>query len=276
MKNILVPTDFSDCAKKAENLALELAEKAGAEIHFLHIFDSPVDWVKLPLEREELYPETRLKFKNANKELNELVKRAKEKGLEAKEFLLFNEGRAAIDDHIKSHNHDFIVMGSHGLGGLKELLGSNTQKVVRYANAPVLVVKSSDSGNGNKSIVFASSLSNESIDSFQRTVDFANMIDAKIHLLYVNTPNRFLETDEIENKIEEFLKGFDSVDCTKNIYDSLNPERGILKFSDKIGADIIAVATHGRSGLLRLISPSITENLVNHSDKLILSINISE
>jgi len=276
MKNILVPTDFSDCARRAENLALEIAEKAGAEIHFLHIFDSPVDWVKLPLEREELYPETRLKFKNANRELNDLVKRAKEKGLKAEEFLLFNEGRAAIDDHIKSHNHDFIVMGSHGAKGIKELLGSNTQKVVRYANAPVLVVKESALDRDNRNLVFASSFNKEAMEPFQRTVDFANMIDAKIHLLYVNTPNRFIETDEIESKMQEFLKEFETVVCTQNIYDSLNAERGILKFSEKVEADIIAVATHGRTGFLKLLSPSITENLVNHSDRLVLSINISD
>ncbi len=61
MKNILVPTDFSDCAKAAEDIALEFAKKANAKIHFLHLLMTPVDWVKLSLEKEKLYPETKNK-----------------------------------------------------------------------------------------------------------------------------------------------------------------------------------------------------------------------
>lgn len=274
MKKILVPTDFSDCARKAVEQAFEIAKKANAEIHFLHIFDSPVNWVKLPLEKEELYPETRLNFHNANRELSELVKRANDLGLNAKEFILFNEGRAAIDDHIKSHNHDFIVMGSYGAGGLKELLGSNTQKVVRYANTPVLVVKNTSLDNEIKNIVFASSFDNEAVEPFQKVIDFANLMNAQIHLLHVNVPNRFQETDEIESKIEAFLKNFKGLNCTINMYDALNPERGILKFSEKIDADLIAVATHGRTGFMKMMSPSITESLVNHSDIPVLCVNI--
>ena len=49
MKKILVPTDFSECAKAAADIALEIAVKANAEIHFLHMPDTPVNWVKLPL-----------------------------------------------------------------------------------------------------------------------------------------------------------------------------------------------------------------------------------
>ena len=62
-------------------------------------------------------------------------------GLKAQEFLVFDKGREEIDKHIKHHKHDFIVMGSHGANGLKQVLGSNTQKVVRNSPVPVLVVK---------------------------------------------------------------------------------------------------------------------------------------
>ena len=42
----------------------------------------------------------------------------------------------------KSTNADLIIMGSHGASGIKELLiGSNTERVVRNANIPVLIVK---------------------------------------------------------------------------------------------------------------------------------------
>lgn len=276
MKNILVPTDFSKCARNAENLALELAKKSNAEIHFLHIFNSPVDWVKLPLEKEELYPETRLKFLNANTELNNLVKRAEALGLKAKEFIVFNEGRTAIDDHIKNHHHDFIVMGSHGAGGLKELLGSNTQKVIRYATMPVLVVKNEVKLEQLKKLVFASSCDFNLVQPFERILEFSNEISADVHLLYVNVPGRFMETNEIESKMEKFLQNFENIHCTNAIYNALNVERGVASYSEKINADLITCVTHGRTGLMKMISPSITESLANHANIPVLSINFNE
>lgn len=276
MKNILVPTDFSECARNAENLALELAKKSNAEIHFLHIFNSPVDWVKLPLVKEGLYPETRLKFLQANTELSNLVKRAEALGLKAKEFIVFNEGRTAIDDHIKNHHHDFIVMGSHGAGGIKELLGSNAQKVIRYANMPVLVVKNEVKLEQLKTLVFASSFDFNVIQPFERILEFSSQISAELHLLFVNVPGRFMETNEIETKMEKVLQNFENNNCTKAIYNALSVERGILNYSEKIGADIITCVTNGRTGLMKMISPSITESVTNHANVPVLSINFNE
>lgn len=56
MKKILVPTDFSDCANASSEYAIRLAKKMNAEIHFLHLQFTPVDWVKLSKEKEKLYP----------------------------------------------------------------------------------------------------------------------------------------------------------------------------------------------------------------------------
>ena len=58
MKNILVPTDFSETANRAADIAIAIAEKSGAEIHFLHLQITPVPWVKLDKEKEQRFPET--------------------------------------------------------------------------------------------------------------------------------------------------------------------------------------------------------------------------
>ncbi|WP_373524446.1 universal stress protein, partial [Aquiflexum sp.] len=59
MNKILVPTDFSDCALAAENYAFLLAKKADAELVFLHIIITPVNWSKLNKEQEDLFPDTK-------------------------------------------------------------------------------------------------------------------------------------------------------------------------------------------------------------------------
>lgn len=275
MKKILVPTDFSDCARAAEDIGLEIAKKANAEIHFLHLLMTPVNWVKLPLEKEKLYPETKAQIGHAKSELAKLKRRAEKIGLKAEQFLSFDKGREEIDQHIKHHQHDFIVMGSHGTNGLKEIIGSNTQKVVRFSQAPVLVVKKKPKKFEVKNIVFAANFEEDVHKPFRKVIELADLMKAQIHLLYVNMPFSFKETDEAEANMQAFLKKCPRGTCTINIYDALNEERGIQKFAEAIKADMIALTTHGKTGFMKMISPSITESLVNHANTPILSVNVN-
>ena len=55
MKNILVPTNFSENCEKAAQLGIEMAKLYNSEIHFLHLMKTPVDWVKLDKEKEKRY-----------------------------------------------------------------------------------------------------------------------------------------------------------------------------------------------------------------------------
>lgn len=276
MKNILVPTDFSDTASRAADIAIAIAEKSGAEIHFLHLQITPVPWVKLDKEKEQRFPETLKEIGRAKSELNKLVKKAENKGLKAEQFLVFDVGREEILKHIPFHHHDFVVMGSHGASGAKELfVGSNAQKVLRDATVPVLIIKEKSKWPV-KNVVFASNFEEDVKEPFKTVVKFADLNESNIHLLYVNVPFSFEETDRSLEKMHDFHETCPrGGTCTTNIYNSLNEERGILKFSESVNADLIALTTHGRSGFFNLIGKSITENLANHADIPILSINLN-
>jgi nucleotide-binding universal stress UspA family protein len=276
MKNILVPTDFSTVANRAADIAIAIAEKSGAEIHFMHLQITPVRWVNLDKVKEERFPETLKEIGHAKSELNKLVKKAEKKGLKAEQFLVFDVGRVEILKHIPFHHHDFVVMGSHGASGAKELfVGSNAQKVLREATVPVLIVKEKSKWPV-KNVVFASSFEEDVKEPFKTVVQFADLNKSNIHLLYVNVPFSFEETDRSLEKMQAFHESCPREGtCTTNIYNSLNEERGILMFSESVNADLIALTTHGRSGFFNLISKSITESLANHADIPILSINLN-
>ncbi|MEX1001094.1 MAG: universal stress protein [Crocinitomicaceae bacterium] len=275
MKKILVPTDFSDCAQAAAETAIEIASKANAEIHFLHIFSAPVNWKELRPEQESLYPEIKKQFHNANTALNELVKKAKSQGLESEREMLFNEGRSAIDKEIKEKNYDFVVMGSHGMTADSILMGSYAQKVVRNSEAPVLVVKSDTNLDTINKIVFASDLGEESDEAFEKVQNLAALVGAKLKLLYINTPADFRESDEILNKIEAFLKRNKAEDIDYSYYDALDVQRGILQYVGRTSPSMVAMATHGRKGIVRLLTPSVAEEVVNYSGLPVLSIKVS-
>tara|TARA_R110002096_G_scaffold434674_1_gene657284 strand:- start:11152 stop:11985 length:834 start_codon:yes stop_codon:yes gene_type:complete len=277
MKNILVPTDFSDTANRAADIAIAIAEKAKAEIHFLHLQVTPVEWVKLDKRKEKRYPDTLKQIGHARGELHKWVRKAEEKGLIAKDFLVFDVSRDEILKHIPHHHHDFVVMGSHGASGAKELLiGSNAQKILRHATVPVLVVKEQSTWP-MQNIVFASSFEDDVQTAFHTVVKLADLSEANIHLLYVNVPSAFEETDKSLEKMKAFHKSCPRKGtCTLNIYNALNEERGILSFAEAINADLIAMTTHGRTGFLSLTGKSIAESVANHSETSLLSLNLKE
>ena len=272
MKKILIPTDFSKCANNAVDFGLEIAKKSKAEIHFIHIQRTPVDWKKLRKEQEKNFPETLHEIGLAKGELTKLKSKGKKAGIKTTTTLVFNNHD--ISTVLRDYENDFIIIGSHGTKGFKELIGSNTQKVVRQLSSPILVVKEKPKNLKFKDIVFASNFEKGVHQPFHKVIEFADLMEAQIHLLYVNMPFQFEESDQIEFVMQNFLEKCPRGTCSINIYNALNEERGIQKFAEKVNADLIALTTHGKTGFIKMISPSITESLVNHSNVPILSINI--
>jgi nucleotide-binding universal stress UspA family protein len=170
-------------------------------------------------------------------------------------------------------------MGSHGASGIKEVLvGSNTEKVVRHSDIPVLVIKHNpilfDFENG----VFASDFSKDSVAAYLKAKTIFDTLGAKMHLVYVNSPDgNFRSSSEIDKRIADFLKKADGdlkYLSAVNIVSGYTIENGILNFANVIGADIIAIATHGRKGLAHFFEGSISEDLANHSTLPVMTFKI--
>jgi nucleotide-binding universal stress UspA family protein len=274
MKRILVPTDFSDCADNAVNMAIQLAKSSTAEIDFIHTLYTPVEWVKLPLESELQYPDIKSSIAVAKSELNKLVKKAEHAGINAGSLLVFDSGREEIEKHANPAKYDLVVMGSHGAKGAKEIIGSNAQKVLRYSKVPVFVVK----GNKTemKKLVFASDFSAESHESFKKVLEFATLSQSEIHLLYVNVPYMFKETEQIDKLLNAFVAKYPNNKFRVATYNALSEERGIRMYANLVNADVIAMATHGKSTFTQWFTPSIAETVANHSNISVLAIHVSE
>lgn len=275
MKKILIATDFSDCANAASEYAIQLAKMAEAEIKFLHLFLTPIDWVKLPKAKEKLYPETRHAIARVKSELTKWVKKAQTCGVKAQSSLSFNTGKDEILWHLKNHQHDFLVMGSHGAKGLQEtLMGSNAQQFIRNASVPVLIIKQ-PVFIPIKKILFVSDFTDVSRASFHTLTHFADVIEAHIDLLYINTPNQFTESAETSKNMDSVVIHCNREDsCTRNVINAASVEDGIKDFMVGNPMDLIAICTHGKSGLRQLFSPSIAEKIANHTELPLLSIKL--
>jgi len=81
----------------------------------------------------------------------------------------------------------------------------------------------------------------------------------------------------VSNKLmEDFVKKFELSNFTINIYNAFSIEKGITDFSDEINTDLIAIETHGRTGIAHLINGSLAEDVAKHIDRPILSIKMEK
>ncbi|MCM4154402.1 universal stress protein [Gramella sp. AN32] len=276
MKNILVPTDFSKNCDKAAELGIKMAKLYNSEIHFFHLMNTPVDWVKLDKRKEKRYPETVKQIGSAKADLRELEKKAERQGLECRVFLEYNGGQTNILEHSGHFHHDFIVTGSSGTkGGVRELLGSNVEKIVRKADVPVIVVKEEEVSFPFKDIVFVSDFREDVSEAFKHIISIAEKCAAQIHLLRINTQTDFNSIEQGLNPIKEFLKKFPNLDnYSMNVYNEPAVETGINNFLKYGNADLIAMCTHGHTGFLSLFSKSIAEGVTNHSELPVMTIKV--
>jgi nucleotide-binding universal stress UspA family protein len=268
MKRIIVPIDFSTYSEYALEMAANLAKKNNAEILALHMLE--ISETILTKGDEDLQLETIYFLKLAEKKFEDFLQKDFLDGVTVtpivKHFKVFSE----VNDVAKEHNADLIVMGSHGASGLKEVfVGSNTEKVVRHANIPVLVIKHNPILMEFENVIFACDFSEESIASYIKATKTINSLGAKLHLIYVNLPgNHFKSSAEMEKRVSEFLikadGNTDKINDVKYISD-YTVEKGILNYANLVGADLIAVATHGRRGLAHFFEGSISEDIANHS-----------
>ncbi|RKS95187.1 nucleotide-binding universal stress UspA family protein [Flavobacterium limicola] len=274
MKRILVPTDFSKHAEDALKAAAQIAKKNGAEIYLLHLLELP-NQMNDAVTNGSSIPEVMLFIKKANEKLQKIMEEPHLQGITITTTVQFEKAFDGILSFNKKNKIDLIVMGSHGSSGIEEILiGSNTEKVVRLSDIPVLVIKKDLDTFNIKNIVFASDFSKEIKKPFLKMIEFAKIFDANLILVMICTPNSFKTTAIGEKTMKNFIADFEVNNYSMHIYNDSNIEKGILNFTNTVGADLIGLCTHGRTGLSHFFNGSISEDLVNHTIKPVITFKI--
>ena len=169
---------------------------------------------------------------------------------------------------IEELNPDLLVMGSSGTSGWEEFwIGSTTEKIVRTATCPVLTIKGDTDPLSLKKILFASNFNELDVRIAARIKTMQLLFDAQFYFVCIITPGNFKTSREANSSLKKFITKFKFENIHTQVYNSLTEESGILEFADDIGADLIAMSTHGRTGILHLLTGSIAEDVVNHSKR---------
>ena len=273
MKKILVSTDFSQQAKNALEFACGIAKKTGASVHLINVVEHPAYNTfnasgegSLDGGFDELYV---IQLIKRNRDLlHQIVKDEVYKEFNIVPHLRVGSEFHNIAEVISEESADLMIIGISNLSGMEEILiGSNAEKIVRLAHCPVITLRKPIEANAINDIVFASNFTGDEKPLVDRLKQLQEVFGAKLHLVKVNTPSNFETTRAIRQRIIHFVKLYDISNYTINIYSDVLQEDGIIYFSEDIKADMIAMATHGRTGLMHLIFGSIAEDVLNHAKR---------
>ncbi len=268
MKNILVPCDFSEESREAYQFALQLAGKTGGKVSVLKTIDLPVMYESAlgaapyyfdPTLIKELKDDARAQFEKLKAENKTNVPVS----------FVVQEGPVTptIRQFIKDQAVDLVVMGTCGASGIAEyLIGSNTEKIVRFSPVPVFAIRKAPDVQSIRNIVFPTTLEPDLSGLTEKIKELQKFLQATLHLLLINTPYNLRRTGDEKKMLEAFANQYQLENYTLNIRNDFQESYGIMEFAGEIKADLIAMGTHGRRGVAHLFTGSVAEKVVNHVD----------
>jgi nucleotide-binding universal stress UspA family protein len=286
-REILVPVDGSKLAECALPFALHIAEKADATVH--------VALVHVPDAYREYFPEhsENLDLEDKRNERQYLDALCAELAPAFKGKLKIHHLEGIVPEtlaeEVAERRIDLVVMSAHGWGYLsRAIIGSVSDYLIRHLSVPLLVVHASEAGadvNHGKSfrrvlIPFDGSELAERILVPARTL--GDLSKAEYRLLGVVAPRhdligslaqpsqslhaRIMEKrkEEVQAYLETLAQRLrsESVAVDTRVLVNHNVVATILRESETMGCDLIAMSTHGRGGLPRLILGSVADKIV--------------
>ena len=275
---ILFPTDFSTTARRALSFAAHLADQHGATLHILH--------VQTPDERGAQPPG--VESPTTQDELAECARRAAE-GLgdptatEGHELSLVRDTveaasvPEAVVDYAEAHEVDLIVMGTARRSGLRTLFPQSTASaVVRHASCPVLtVLDEPENVPGAIDRIFVpydfSEHAAQAVRYGEIMADFYGADLVLVHVLQelmvpmeyaVEVPD--VDRDAVRARAASALEDVSDRDH-RVLVTTGHPARRIVELTADNEADLLVIATHGRTGLQRMLLGSVAEHVIRQA-----------
>ncbi|MBI4947544.1 MAG: universal stress protein [Bacteroidetes bacterium] len=259
---ILLATDYSDAVINAERYAVQFAKNINAIITFFHAYNSPLPPPKITMS----YEETLQKFKT--EEMKKLIQHRNDlfRSLNINHDKLISEcvvkdGSAGnkICKYAKESNADFIIIGSHGESGFRDVLfGSHTWNVIKKSLIPVIIVPKDALFTGIKNIVFGTEYREGEISALNFLAQFSKQLEAELIVLHVT--NYVLSKAFEKEMFEKFKNDIEGKISYKKLKMRLikndNLIDGLNKFCENERADLLVMAPEKQILFEKIFLPS--------------------
>jgi len=289
-RSILVPLDGSQFAEHALPRALMIAQSSAATVHLVqvHVPNTPGYALDIP----PIFDDTldRPSRKNERAYLAGLVQRITARwNVPVTQTLLDGSTVATLHDHALKIAADLIVMTTHGHNPLARLwLGSVADALVRQAPAPVLLMRPYEEASDFlhldreqpfKRVLIPLDGSRLAEAALDHAVALTNGMDVEYTLLQAIEPILITylplasgsEVDdqsfelwraEAHDNLERMAKRMPATRPVRTQVVTATPAAAILSYVRQHGIDLIAMATHGRSGISRILLGSVADKVV--------------
>jgi nucleotide-binding universal stress UspA family protein len=292
-KVIMVPTDGSGFDREAIRVALRIADRSDAKVRLVRVL-STGSFFGMAATAEGTAIAAEVVKSERDRALGELYALAAECRATSNADVTVDLHAGPVTDVLEGYARrnevDLIVISTHGRSGISRLsLGSVTDSLIRHTTIPVLVVKPPTSYlnpqviGGFKRIVVPIDGSTLAEQILPRVMTLAKMEDAEITLLNVLIPNPYPHEEIGDSNLPSWDTDISLAQAyllriagklrrngmvvTTDIVLSGNVPQAIGDFASREKADLIAIATHGRGGLARMLRGSVAD-AVMHSSKL--------
>lgn len=268
MTRILFPTDFSPAAGHAFGYALMLAERLGAEILFFHAYSlttsadmlAPVEIIQALRAAEENRALAYLEAYQAG------IQAESQRAIAITPLLRTGYPAEAIVAVAEELKPDLIVMGTQGATHrLDVLLGSATTQVIQEAKVPVLAVPAQASWQAVHRIGLATDLKEGPSPHLIQLGHLARALAAEIHCVHIARDVAAPQLGDLLAAERWYRQetGYERVHLHLVPDSQVAPALGRFMAEQQI--DLLAVTTHRRSLLQRLLHPSLTRKLALES-----------
>ncbi len=273
--SILIPTDFSKLSESALKMGISIAKRQNAEIILLHV----VDTFSYIQPTEFFLPDFRITtniIETMEAHLKELVEKIHgETGLKISEKIKSGIPSAEICKMAYEENISLIVMGTHGVSGLREFfIGSEAFQVVRYANCPVLTMPGDWQKTEFERAVFPIRQLPGALEKYFYARPIIEKNNSELLVLGLSDQNEPDEVKEIAALIGR-LKSQLLKDNIKFLY-ALCPYEDFpeetLKISKEYNADLIILTANLDYDMKAYFVGPFAQQLVNHAKIPVLSI----
>lgn len=281
-KKILVPLDGSETAEAILPFAQEVANKCGAELLLVTAVAQVGVWdAALTLQVMEKEGQIAGEY---------LAEQAAKLGGNVKTSVLQGDAAEAILSEAEKANADLIAISTHGRSGLRRFLfGSVATKLLEASSIPVLFLRPKEGedkgapGPVVKKILVPLDGSDVALSIMPTVEEFAKAMGASLVLYHAVAPLAVYPgfeaaavpalstvTDELQNQAKEILERTAREAKSRGIETTIivavdMAVDGILQAGEDAKVDLIAIATHGRGGLGRLVLGSVADGVVRRS-----------
>ncbi len=265
MQKILVPTDFSDCARQALDYAVAIANRFGSEIMLYHVFKMRVT------SRSFVNVDSMLK-EEAEERIEQIIEEVKpdlSDGASISGVAMKGGIVMSIAHRAEIGLYDLIVMGTEGTSEIVDLImGSTAVGVIEEVSCPVLAVPQAAPYDGIESIVFA--IDEKGVRDpkiLKPLVDLSEVFDIPIKIYHKANPNHPVDVEELVGRLFENIPHLFFYETTEH-----NTTESILEYARQEKADLVCLIRKKRDFLEKLFHTSVTrENVMrSHVPMLVL------